>query len=224
MLNKTTAKRFIKRAIASDRLAPHVENAVLLTFDDGPHPEVTPAVLSLLRQYNARALFFIVGSRIERAPHLLKRILDEGHAIGNHSYSHPMGRQPWLIPYFKDLTLCQKRIEELTGVKPKLFRPPQGRLSFASIFASKMLGLKTLLWSIDSSDWLLFDQNKNAARGTADRLIRELCDRTKRNDIVLLHDDHQHVVTVLELLLPQLVSRNCDLYSALDWVLGDSGN
>ena len=222
MFNKTTAKRFIKRAIASESLAPHLDNAILLTFDDGPHPEVTPAVLRLLKKYNARALFFIVGSRIERAPHLLNRILEEGHAIGNHSYSHPLGRPPWVVPYLKDLRLCQSRIEELTGMKPKFFRPPQGRVSFASICTSKMLGLKTLLWSVDADDWKLSDSNEDAALQTASRLIQQLCEKPKRNDIVLLHDDHPHVVTVLEQLLPRLSDRKCDLYNALDSVLGTS--
>ena len=86
---KSTAKRALLRAASvTSRLDRKAGNSVLLTFDDGPHPEVTPAVLDLLKQYDARAVFFVVGNRIPLAPWVLRQILDGGHQIGNHTYYH----------------------------------------------------------------------------------------------------------------------------------------
>jgi peptidoglycan/xylan/chitin deacetylase (PgdA/CDA1 family) len=95
--------------------------SVLLTFDDGPHPDVTPAVLDRLRTYQARALFFIVGSRIEKAPEMLNRILAEGHRIGNHSFEHRLEKDPRLISYYFDVRRCQSQLAQLTGTTPAFF-------------------------------------------------------------------------------------------------------
>jgi peptidoglycan/xylan/chitin deacetylase (PgdA/CDA1 family) len=218
MINKTTTKQYLKRSCAFVGLDAGMGDALLLTFDDGPHPDVTPAVLRLLREHKARAIFFVVGSRIERAPHLLRAILDEGHEIGNHSFSHPNERQPWLVPYYKDLALCQEHVAKLTGSRPKFFRPPRGQLSVASVLAPRMLGMKTVLWSIDSGDWRLWDKDAEAAGAAALRIAESLAGREKRNDVVLMHDDHPHVLTVLETLLPELARRGCDLSGGLEWV------
>lgn len=218
MINKTAAKQYIKRSCAFVDLDAGMRDAVLLTFDDGPHPDVTPAVLRLLREHRARAIFFVVGSRIEHAPHLLRAILDEGHEIGNHSFSHPGEHQPWLVPYYRDLARCQERVEELTGARPRFFRPPLGQLSVASVLAPRMLGMRTVLWSFDSGDWRLWGQDAEAASAEAMRVTEALAGREMSNDVVLMHDDHPHVVTVLESLLPALVRRGCDLSAGLEWV------
>src|SRR5947207_11627153 len=126
MINLTATKLAIKQSLTWSRLNGGLKNSVLLTFDDGPHRESTPIVLELLKEHKARAVFFIVGARIQRAPHLLKRILEEGHALGNHSYSHPLERQHWFGAYLQDLRKCQNAIEQLTHQRPKFFRPPLG--------------------------------------------------------------------------------------------------
>lgn len=213
-MNPASLKRVVKESFAWVSLGGRFENAVLLTFDDGPHPEATPAALRLLRRYNARAVFFVVGKRIERAPHLLRQILDEGHALGNHSFAHQNGGQPALPAYVKDLAKCQEQVEKLTGERPKFFRPPQGRFSVTSVVAPKVLGLTTMLWSVDAHDWGL--KSDEAASAAADRLAEHLLAKPSRDDIVLLHDDHPYTGQILERVLPQLAERNCDLSSALD--------
>jgi peptidoglycan-N-acetylglucosamine deacetylase len=192
----------------------NLKDAVLLTFDDGPHPDFTPVVLDLLKAYKARAVFFVVGARIKRAPHLLKRILEEGHALGNHSYSHPLERQHWLGAYLRDLRKCQNAIEQFTNRKPKLFRPPLGAFSPTSVIAPRLLGLSTVLWSVKAGDWGL--KNSDEARALAERLTEGLVAKPTRNDIVLMHDDHRYIGEILEVLLSQLAAQNCDLSSALD--------
>lgn len=212
MINRGHIKRAIKQSLAKVSLKQ--KNTVLLTFDDGPHPQVTPEVLRLLKEHNARAIFFVVGKRINDAPHLLRTILDEGHALGNHSYAHPVDGQPWLGSYLKDVAQCQDAIRARTGFKPRFFRPPLGTFSFRSIVAPRLLGLTPVLWSVDADDWSLTSTEEASA--AADHLVDKLESSPARNDIVLMHDDQPHVVTLLEKILPLLRSQNCDLYTALD--------
>jgi peptidoglycan-N-acetylglucosamine deacetylase len=216
MMKSAAIKQKIKQSLTWVNLDGRLGDSVLLTFDDGPHPDVTPAVLRLLKEYNARAIFFVVGARLQRAPQLLKRILDDGHALGNHSYLHPNERQPWLGPYVKDLARCQESIKEITGKRPTLFRPPLGTFSPTALIAPRMLGLTTVLWSVDACDWGL--KNREDAEEAAGRLAMKLETGSSRNDIVLMHDDNPHVVTILETILPRLASLGCDLYHGLDLI------
>src|SRR6478672_6016647 len=141
-LCRSAAKRSVFRALgvihALDREAG---SSILLTFDDGPHPEVTPGVLDRLKEYDALAVFFVVGNRIPRAPAMLVRAAAEGHHIGNHSYEHWLGRPPWPRAYVRDVRKCQDVIASLTAQRPTLFRPPLGRVTPASWLAAKTSGL-----------------------------------------------------------------------------------
>jgi peptidoglycan/xylan/chitin deacetylase (PgdA/CDA1 family) len=148
----SSIKQAIKRRFAWVNLPDAAKDTVLLTFDDGPHPQHTPTALRLLRRYNARAIFFVVGSRIERAPQLLKRIQDDGHLIGNHSYAHPLVKQLPFTPYLQDLRRCQNEVERLTGARPKFFRPPLGVFSAITMAAPRWLSLDPVLWSVNSFD------------------------------------------------------------------------
>jgi peptidoglycan/xylan/chitin deacetylase (PgdA/CDA1 family) len=197
-----------KRVAATCDLPSDGEQAALLTFDDGPHPEGTPAVLDVLRRHNARAVFFVVGSRVARAPALLTRILEEGHVLGNHSFAHPLDRSMGFAEYRADLRRCQRLIEDLTGTVPKLFRPPLGQLSAAGWLASRLLGLQPVLWSIDSDDWRF--------RATADvddaatRLSQQISGRPI-HDILLFHDERVYTAELLDRLLPAMTARHINL-------------
>ena len=181
--------------------------SVLLTFDDGPHPDVTPGVLDLLKKYDALAVFFVVGNRIPFAPDLLARISAEGHLIGNHSFEHWLGRPPWPLGYVRDVQKCQEVIEALTGQRPRLFRPPLGGVSVASWLAARVSGLSLVHWSLDSGDWRLRRQDDAAARG--EELSRLVSDK----DIILFHDDNPCVLRVLDVLLPSLKAQGFDMHS-----------
>ena len=197
-----------KRLLATCDLPKTGRDAVLLTFDDGPHPEGTPAVLDVLRRYDVRGLFFVVGSRVHRAPQLLRRIVDDGHIIGNHSFAHPLDHQFGMFRYYRDVEQCQTVIERFTGVKPTLFRPPLGHLSPASILVPRLAGLTTVLWTVDSDDWRLKASHEAAL--AAERLITRLS-RRPLHDIVLLHDEKTYTAELLEIVLPVLASRQVDL-------------
>lgn len=209
------SKRVVKHALMRGlgivrRLNRRLGNAVLLTFDDGPHPEVTAGVLERLHQYKAKAVFFLVGNRIANAPALPAVIAEAGHAIGNHSYSHPNERSLPLSDYVRDLRRCQQTIEELIGRRPRLFRPPLGRFRMADLMAPKIVGLRTIYWSVDSDDWQL--RSREEAQRIGERLGRSV----QAGDIVLCHDDNPYLLPLLDVLLPALTARGCDLSGAAE--------
>lgn len=209
------AKRFARTLVPSglllSRLPCSCGNSILLTFDDGPHPHATPAVLKVLKQFDARAIFFVVGDRVHRAPEMLQRILDEGHGLGNHSFSHPLDRPPGYAAYRRDLEQCQAEISLHTQHEPSLHRPPLGAITFATLFAPRAMGLRTLLWSVSSEDW------RFRCDDDAERRAKILQQEISPRDIVLFHDERLHTVAALERLLPRLVERGISLCPPDSW-------
>ena len=203
---RSAVKKMIPRCLLMQRLNRRAKDRVLLTFDDGPHPEVTPAVLDRLAAWGARGVFFVVGHRIDRAPHLLARIRTHGHVIGNHSYIHANGRQLRPLEYRRDLLRCQKLVARHTGSSPRMFRPPLGRTSPTTLLVPRLLGLQSIGWSLDSGDWRC--RTPAAASVAAEHVKHSVMP----GDIVLLHDSHPAVLTILDALLPELNSRNIDFH------------
>jgi peptidoglycan-N-acetylglucosamine deacetylase len=197
---KSTVKRMVLSAFHAVDHVPE-KGGVLFTFDDGPDPEVTPRVLKLLAKYDVKAIFFVVGSRIPRAPEMLKQIVAAGHWIGNHTFSHPLDHIPRLSEYSRDVRACQMAIEQTAGIQPSWFRPPLGAITAASLLSPWMAGLHSMLWSIDVGDWQLRSDDDAVAAG------ERLASRVGPGDVVLLHDDNRHVVTLLETALPRIADR-----------------
>lgn len=193
------------------KLGPGAGDSVLLTFDDGPHPEVTPAVLDRLDRYRARAVFFVVGSRTPRAPWALERIRDRGHTIGNHTFYHDYVKRG-VSGYANDIGLCQEAVEALTGSRPLLFRPPLGRITAGGLLAARRHHLTTVYWSADNRDWSI--RTPEAARECGAGLAGMI----GPGKIVLLHDDNPCVLTVLDALLPALAERGYDLNGGPRWL------
>ena len=132
----------------------NAQNNIWLTFDDGPHPEVTPFILNVLKEEQVKATFFLVGEQMEKHPELLNQIISEGHIVANHSYSHKNG---WLSnnsTYFNDIEKCQKLIPE-----NKLYRPPYGKISPLQISHLKK-NYKIILWDVLSWDFSLYNTPK----------------------------------------------------------------
>ena len=111
------------------------EKVIYLTFDDGPHPEITPWVLELLSTYNAKATFFCVGENIEKYPDTFNQILKEGHSIGNHTYNHLNGWKTSTSEYLENVDKAERAINHHTSerIQNKLFRPPYGKPSISQI-------------------------------------------------------------------------------------------
>jgi peptidoglycan/xylan/chitin deacetylase (PgdA/CDA1 family) len=202
---KSWLKKSLPNCLIRRRLKLSAENSILLTFDDGPRPKITVKVLSLLRQFQARAIFFIVGYRAEKNPELLKEIVSQGHLVGNHTYRHPNEGINRFQDYKSDIIKCQQVIEDMTGVKPFLFRPARGAISLTGLRAARSAGLMSLFWSVEGGEWG-FNADQDAAAISA-----YLKSHAGSRDIVLLHDDHPIIPDVLRELLPELKHRGLDL-------------
>ncbi|MGG1876202.1 polysaccharide deacetylase family protein [Paenibacillus cisolokensis] len=126
---------------------------IALTFDDVPDPRFTGKVLDVLQQYDVKATFFVVGNRAKKHPDLLKRIHEEGHAIGNHSYNHAQLNKLRLPDFIKQIERTNAVIESIVGVTPTLIRPPYGDINEEQLRWARKNGYKVVNWNVDSLDW-----------------------------------------------------------------------
>jgi peptidoglycan/xylan/chitin deacetylase (PgdA/CDA1 family) len=175
------------------------QKKIAITFDDGPN-EMTLSVLDVLRKYNAKATFFCIGKNIETYPDILKKMIKEGHVVGNHSYSHSS-----FFDFYKknkiiaEIEQTDALIESVSGLKTKLFRPPYGVTNPSIRRALKVTKHQTIGWNIRSLDGIIKNE-----KFLLDRIIK----RIKPGGIVLLHDTSSQTVRVLEELLSFLQKNN----------------
>ncbi len=184
--------------------------SILLTFDDAPHPIITKGVLDRLKKHNVRAVFYIIGGRINKAPHLVKRMAQEGHVLANHTFIHSYQKKQTLFEYVHDLKRCQKIIEKHTGIQPLFFRPRNGTISLKILISVMLVKLKITLWSSDEKDWDV--RTSEDARKCAGRIIKNV----KPGDIVLLHADNAGILEILDIILPQLTNKGFDLCNGIN--------
>jgi peptidoglycan/xylan/chitin deacetylase (PgdA/CDA1 family) len=152
---------------------------IYLTFDDGPDREWTPRVLDLLAAAGARATFFVVGKLARANPAMVRRAVAEGHAIGNHSWSH---RHPWMVTCAtarREVRDGAAAIADIVGHAPAHYRPPHGRLRRCAIEEARDSGQRVVLWNVSAIDW--------GPLGGAGRINARL-DAVRAADIVLMHD------------------------------------
>ncbi|MCR4401281.1 MAG: polysaccharide deacetylase family protein [Firmicutes bacterium] len=127
--------------------------AVAITFDDGPDTTYTPKILDVLARHGVRATFFLIGQAAEKHPEVVARIVNEGHAIGNHTYFHSNLSRMAAWQVLADLEKAQQVFSRLTGQEPTVVRPPYGALDPPAVEAIGKRGLKVVLWTVDSLDW-----------------------------------------------------------------------
>ncbi|NLJ60729.1 MAG: polysaccharide deacetylase family protein [Firmicutes bacterium] len=155
-------------------------NQVALTFDDGPSQEFTPFVLDVLREYNAPATFFLVGVHVERCPDIARRIAEEGHEIGNHTYRHVTMPTASNKTLYEEVIKATRVITQVTGEYPKYIRPPRGVYDARFRRLSHVLGQKIVLWTISTRDWRY---------GTSTQaIVKRAVSQAKGGDIILFHD------------------------------------
>ncbi len=156
------------------------QHQVALTFDDGPHPVATPAVLQVLDDLNVRATFFLVGERVEQMPALVREIVAAGHGIGVHGYRHRPQALLWPHHVYEDIYRGLAVVGEVTGLYPRHYRPPYGIVTGVGLRAVRRLGGETWLWTADGRDW----RPRATAQGIAGRVLRQ----TRGGGVILLHD------------------------------------
>lgn len=174
---------------------PHARRELYLTFDDGPHPEHTPPLLELLAEHGVKASFYLVGKQIEGNLALARRIADEGHTLGNHSYSHPRFNTLTLLQQLDEIERTDALLNAIDGRTRHGFRSPRGVLSLPLMWKMAQRRRPVMYWSYDSLDY---------SRRPASELIETIRRNPPRaGDIVLMHDDSHLSLDMLKVLIPQ---------------------
>ena len=168
------------------------EKKIYLSFDDGPHPEITPWVLDQLKIWNAKATFFCIGKNVAAYPDIYQRILMEGHRTGNHTMNHLNGWKTNTADYFNNILEAEKYIDS------KLFRPPYGKLTRFQGKALREAGYKIIMWSLLSAD---FDTRLNPSD------CWELVEKNYRPGSILVFHDSEKAWPRLKVVLPKLLEQ-----------------
>lgn len=180
---------------------------IALTFDDGPDPVRTPALLDALRELGVTATFFLVGKQVDAHPELAARIVREGHEIGNHTYNHrylPLARSHSVAA---EIAATDEAIARATGMVPALARPPYGGRSPRNVRVFARSGKQLVLWDVNSNDW------KGAA---AEEVARRVVERTRPGSIILMHEAREGgevSIEAVKLLVPELRARGFEFAS-----------
>lgn len=189
---------------------PRGQGCVALTFDDGPDPVRTPALLDALAELDVPATFFLVGAGVDAHPELARRIAAAGHELGNHTYTHrylPLARGRSVA---REVAATDRSIAASTGVVPRLVRPPYGGRAPWTVRALRRLAKRLVLWDVNSFDW----------RGApADEVVARVLERTRDGSIILMHearDGGEVTVEAVRRLVPALRARGLRLVTVSD--------
>lgn len=180
-------------------------NGVVLTFDDGPDPKITPQVLAVLKKYNLKATFFLIGSKVEKHPEVVKSIVEEGHIVANHSYSHSN-----FIPFFfskklkKDFDKCSELIKSAVGKKPLLIRPPFGATSPRYFKMMRKTKFTSIGWTVRSYD---------TVEKKPEKLTETVVEKVEKetSPIVLMHDTQEVTVKALPEIIERLKAKGIEI-------------
>ena len=173
------------------------EKVIYLTFDAGYENGSTVKILDTLKKHNVPAAFFLVGNYIEQNADLVRRMVQDGHIVGNHTMHHPdMSKISEKSAFQKELSALEALYQEVTGAEmPKYYRPPQGNYSESNLQMAKELGYKTVFWSLAYVDW------NNDAQPTKEYAFSKLLPRTHNGAVVLLHSTSATNAAILDELL-----------------------
>ena len=178
------------------------EKVIALTFDDGPHPRYTEEILDILKEYGVRATFFVVGENAALYPEQLKRISAEGHEIGNHTYTHADLKRIDKKELMRELSDTENIIYDLTGKRPAVFRPPEGRCNETVVSCANGMGYATVLWTVDPRDW---------ASPPAAEVASVIMKNAKCGSVILCHDYNSNkkcpTPEALKSVLPRLMEK-----------------
>jgi peptidoglycan/xylan/chitin deacetylase (PgdA/CDA1 family) len=180
----------IKPGAPGTDLRPQIP--IALTFDDGPHPEYTPRLLDVLKHYQQQATFFVLGTQALLYPEIIQRMVQEGHEVGNHTLTHSEPSQTSAKQFLEEISQTDQVLSEITGIVPRLVRPPQGKLTLG-----KMLGLwrqqkSIVLWDTDPRDYKMTDSEE----------IQQWCREYQptAGNVCLLHDNKPYAIEAVRRL------------------------
>lgn len=179
---------------------PNCENKIALTFDDGPSAQYTEKILDILKKYDVKATFFLIGESAEKYPELVEREISEGHELGNHTWTHPHMNGCDSKRLCGELQKTEDFLKDKFGYTPKLFRPPEGFCCKTVQKCADKFGYNIVLWDIDTTDW---------AHNSVNNIVRGALG-AKSGDIILCHDfvtKPSPTPDALEKFIPELKNR-----------------
>ena len=171
---------------------------IALTFDDGPSAGYTAEILDILREYDVKATFFVIGKNVEAHPDLLRRTVSEGHEIGNHTFHHSRIAKMDKNTLKEEILACKRAVMEACGKSPRLFRPPEGVCSETLKAVCEELDMTIVLWSVDTRDW---------AHTPECEIVENVRCNTHNGSIILMHDfigKKSPTPRVLRIIIPML--------------------
>lgn len=190
---------YSKAAGISFSRVPVTDKYIAMTFDDGPTPQNTPRLLDMLRARNIKATFFMVGSNVDLYPQVVRRVVAEGHEIGNHSYTHRLFSKMSDADVRSEITRTRDAIVRAAGVQPRSLRPPYGgMLQRQREWANAEFGYPIILWSVDPLDW---------KRPGPSVVCSRILSATTPGSIILAHDLHAQTVDAMPATLDGLLQR-----------------
>lgn len=174
-------------------------STVAMTFDDGPHPKLTPRLLDILKERGIKATFFVIGKCVAEFPDIAKRIVDEGHEIANHSWSHPQLTKLSPTVFASEISQTNEAIQQATGVRPVTMRPPYGAINPAlTKRLNEEYGLSVILWSVDPQDWKI---------RKSDHVTSHITKNAAPGAIILAHDIHTSTIDAMPATLDGLLAK-----------------
>ena len=172
---------------------------IAMTFDDGPSSETTPRLLEILKQRNIKVTFFLIGENAASNPDIVRRILADGHEIGNHSWTHPQLSRLSDDRVTAEITKTQDAIKEASGFTPTLLRPPYGAITTRQReWIENQFGLNIILWSVDPFDW---------KRPGSSVITQRILSQVRPGAIILSHDIHKQTVDAMPATLDALIAK-----------------
>ncbi|MBE6728057.1 MAG: deacetylase [Ruminococcaceae bacterium] len=187
---------------------------IAISFDAAWGNDDTEQLINILAEYDVPATFFVVGAWVDKYPESVKQLSDAGHQIQNHSNTHPYMSSLSAEQIVNELESCNKKIENVTGVKPTLLRPPYGDYDNCLIETTQSLGMNTIQWSVDSLDW------KQTA--TAESICERVVSKVENGSIVLFHNDADHTPEALPNILKCLLDEGYEFVFINDLILKDN--
>lgn len=176
---------------------------VAFTFDDGPHPTYTPKILDILKKYNAKATFYVLGSRVNSSPSIVARMVNEGHEVGVHTWNHPSLTKVSMATVRSEMERTIGAIQQASNYTPRTMRPPYGAINSNLVdFFAQQYGMSTIMWSIDTNDW---------RKPGVQKVINEAVTKARPGSIILIHDIHASSYQAVEGIVSGLIARGFKL-------------
>jgi peptidoglycan-N-acetylglucosamine deacetylase len=199
---QTTPSILVEESVQPTVVGGSATKLVYLTFDDGPNPIYTPQILAVLARYGVRATFFVVGGRVEQHPDIVRAAATAGHAIGNHTFTHPRLEDATKERFDQEIRETDRAMRQAlgdAGAPAAIMRPPYGSINDQTEELARAHGLRMVLWNVDPNDW--------AAPG-AETISQIVLSDMRPGAVVLMHDgggDRSGTVSALSTFIPRLL-------------------